>query len=245
MIDGDSLTVEDTKDGTEYEVRLHGIDAPENGQPHCLQATRELAGLTDDAVFLMEILQQHDYYRRVVGILHLEDLSTTVNHQMVESGWAFAYTHFGTLPGILVSERKAKDNGIGVWQDGDDMIRPWEWRWGLRSLPDGPPVRSHTDVPPPPLRNIPRHLDDPVYSGEPLSYEDWLARPPVTSRFRSYRSGRRRRRTYTESNRVRNPTSFQRSRHKNKMPDWMGGLVLTFLILVVSVLCGVLYDRGS
>ena len=130
VIDGDSLIVEDLRTNEEYEVRLCGVDAPEHDQPYGPDATEFLAELSLEQFFSLVVNDPQDRYGRVIGTLYPELFRgnrNSLNHQMVEAGWAYSYTRYVKIPEIQEAERRARQNRYGVWQSAE-QVRPWTYR---------------------------------------------------------------------------------------------------------------------
>ena len=129
VIDGDSLRIRGDQ-GRNAEVRLHGIDAPEWGQPHNRAATRALSAMVSGEDVRLRVID-HDRYNRNVAMVYLSD-GTNVNVQMVEGGHAWWYRRYAaSYQGLEAAQRRAKSEGRGLWA-GDDPVPPWNWRRGKR-----------------------------------------------------------------------------------------------------------------
>ena len=126
--DGDSLLVRRTSGDTHsFDVRLHGIDAPEYDQPLGQRATDYLAHLTLDKSFYLEI-RSIDRYQRVVGVLYENDRRHSINRQMVEAGLAYNWPRYGRLYGAQVAEDAAKRQRLGLWGSPSEQVKPWVYR---------------------------------------------------------------------------------------------------------------------
>ena len=135
VIDGDSLVVLDCRSpDVEYEIRLFGIDAPEHGQPFGMEATDYLQRLVAEKVFHMDVVDI-DRFGRWVAILYEDRLHQSINRDMVEAGLAFNYDDYGNLYGAKASENRAKQAGLGIWQQEGGGVRPWDYRRGRRPEP--------------------------------------------------------------------------------------------------------------
>src|SRR3970040_793203 len=92
VADEDTLTVA-IRDAAQLRVRLYGIDAPEirhekkTAQPYGEEAKAVLMALTLGKTVKVEIIEI-DRYKRIVGIVHENDLN--INRQLVKDGndWA-------------------------------------------------------------------------------------------------------------------------------------------------------------
>jgi len=122
-IDGDSLRVRIA--GTEIELRLWGIDAPEKGQPGADEAQQALATLTVDrplTAFVVEV----DRFKR--PIVRLRSGAIDVNLRLIEAGWAWWFRRFApAMPAYGEAERKARAARRGLWRDPAPEA-PWDFR---------------------------------------------------------------------------------------------------------------------
>jgi endonuclease YncB( thermonuclease family) len=129
VIDGDTLTIGDE------DIRLIGIDAPEDGQV-CLDGTREwpcgeavaaaLEELTAGAEVRCEVYGR-DRYQRALAVCYADDVD--LNSAMVRAGAALAwYPESGAVPGpsYAAEQTVAESAGAGMWRGA--FIPPWEWR---------------------------------------------------------------------------------------------------------------------
>ena len=120
--DGDTITV--LVAGRDIRVRLHGIDAPERGQPfanasrHALEA--QVAGRE-----VRVIERGHDGYGRLLGRVHAG--TTDVNAEQVRAGYAWVFRRFVNDAALLALEAEARDGRRGLWRDPKAMP-PWRWR---------------------------------------------------------------------------------------------------------------------
>ena len=81
VADGDTLTV--LRDHTRYRIRLHGIDAPEKGQPYGSCAKKLMSELTSGQVVRVESTDR-DQYGRVVADVILPD-ERNLNRELVRA----------------------------------------------------------------------------------------------------------------------------------------------------------------
>jgi len=122
--DGDSVDVRDL-DGRTIRIRLHGIDAPEYGQPHFRGSTafvrRRLAGRPVRVVPIAI-----DRYDRLVGEIWLD--GRRFNSEIVRQGWAWFYRQYAEGDDELAAaESEARSNARGLWADPSPQP-PWIWR---------------------------------------------------------------------------------------------------------------------
>jgi endonuclease YncB( thermonuclease family) len=139
VMDGDTLKLE-TAEGTVLRVRLYGIDAPElqrvnrrtgeiskQGQPFGEEAYRALESRVINKKVRVDIVDI-DRYRRMVGIVHLDNRN--INLEMVREGWAWAYRQYLDRPyasEYLGAENEARSKRLGLWQQANPQP-PWEFR---------------------------------------------------------------------------------------------------------------------
>ena len=131
-VTGTARTIDgDTIDLGVVRIRLHGIDAPEAGQP-CARpngsqwrcgaaATNRLAGLVDGQQVRCEALDR-DAYGRVIGRCFHQDVD--LNALLVREGLAWAYIQFSE--DYLTEETEARQARLGIWQA--ETTPPWEYR---------------------------------------------------------------------------------------------------------------------
>ena len=124
ITDGD--TIEGLIDHVSVKVRLHGIDAPEKGQPFGDRAKQKTAELVFGKAVRV-IQRSTDRYGRVVGDIVLPD-GRRLNRELVRSGFAWWYRQYAKKDRELERlEEEARDARIGLWRD-NDPIPPWLWR---------------------------------------------------------------------------------------------------------------------
>ena len=137
MLDGDTISIGSTV------IRLHGIDAPENGQ-NCSGSTGAIFNCGSAAENMLKSLitdevncsgDSRDSYNRLIAVCSSGD--SEINRTMVLSGWSVAYRKFST--DYTTEEDQAKSAKRGVWAGQFEL--PWEFRasrWGdaTESAPD-------------------------------------------------------------------------------------------------------------
>lgn len=136
VIDGDSLEAKYA--GlfsflrSPFPVRLYGIDAPELAQPYGQDSRKQLEKLVRRGGIRMDV-RATDRYGRTVGLLYRRRRDRSVNVEMVRSGMAWWYRRYGGRDlGFPEAEAEAKRRRRGVWQHGDRIRRPWDYRADLR-----------------------------------------------------------------------------------------------------------------
>lgn len=135
VIDGDTIVI------MKERIRLHGIDAPEIKQI-CRNKNNtiymcgiiaknaldnfikiESSGYPEKKVYCY--YSERDKYKRIIGKCYVgKDSKFNLNHAMVFSGQAVAYTRYSN--DYIEAQNKAKKMGIGIWQG--EFILPEEWR---------------------------------------------------------------------------------------------------------------------
>jgi micrococcal nuclease len=142
--DGDSLVLK-TDTGIKVDVRLANIDSPETrkvtgrkadrmvtpAQPFGERARQAL----ESKVLLWRVLVEVDdidRYGRSVGVVFSR--GRNVNVEMVNEGWAWAYTgrfRGPYLPEYLSAESHARSLRLGLWRQARPEP-PWEFRRSTR-----------------------------------------------------------------------------------------------------------------
>ena len=109
--DGDTLTAL-TADKRQLKVRLHGIDAPELGQPFGQASKRALS----DLVFGKQVTLHTtgtDRYGRTLARVTVGDIE--VDAQMIATGHAWHYSRYDHTAALEAAERKARAARRGLW----------------------------------------------------------------------------------------------------------------------------------
>jgi endonuclease YncB( thermonuclease family) len=124
VLEGDVIRV--THDGKTEEIRLYGIDCPENGQdysPHARQAMSKLVLRRDVTLHMFG----KDKYGRPIADVVLPD-GTNVKHRLVKEGWCWWYPKHAPHDAELERlESEARDAKKGLWQD-PHPVPPWAYR---------------------------------------------------------------------------------------------------------------------
>jgi endonuclease YncB( thermonuclease family) len=135
VADGDTLTVL-RDDRTTERVRLHGIDAPERGQPFSDRARQFTATLAAGQRVRVEPTDR-DRHGRLVAELVLPD-GRQLTHAVVEAGYAWWFRRFAPADTTLARlEAEARAARRGLWADRRP-VPPWEWRAARRPQPFQP-----------------------------------------------------------------------------------------------------------
>ncbi|WP_417909428.1 thermonuclease family protein [Candidatus Electronema sp. PJ] len=111
----------------QQEIKLYGLDAPEDGQPFYQQAK--------------DMLKKHTYKKKITAKIYSQDSDGTdmavvftngknVNELMVKSGHAWVRRDLceeAFCDDWIESEEEAKSQGKGLWSD-PGRIPPWVWK---------------------------------------------------------------------------------------------------------------------
>lgn len=123
VVDGDTLDiVDDAK--AQHRVRVHGIDAPERGQPFSQKARGKLSELTFGKTVRVES-DGDDRYGRAIGRVFVGDAD--VELAMLDAGMAWHYVKYDSTPAYAAAEKAARAARRGLWSD-PHAVPPWEWR---------------------------------------------------------------------------------------------------------------------
>ncbi len=124
ITDGDTIKV--LKDGTEYKIRLRGIDCPEKSQPFGKQAKLFTSGLAfNKDVSVVENGQ--DRYGRLIADIILPD-HTSLSKDIIRAGYAWWYRQYAPKDrNLAYAETDAKLDGIGIWS-AQYTQAPWDYR---------------------------------------------------------------------------------------------------------------------
>lgn len=121
--DGDTLTVLDSSK-IQYNVRLHGIDAPEKAQAFGTKTKEALASLVFQKDVTVTVVDK-DRYGRFVGKVRQGD--TDVNMALVREGLCWRYTTYDKKGEYTAAQNEAKAARRGLWA-APELTPPWEFR---------------------------------------------------------------------------------------------------------------------
>jgi len=126
--DGDTIDV--LYGGRVVTVRLHGIDAPEIGQPFG-RASKQAASRYAFGTVARVRITDVDRYGRLVGEVNVA--GGELNEMLVRDGLAWWYRRYAPRDGRLESlERAARNANQGLWSR-PNPTPPWDWRRKQRS----------------------------------------------------------------------------------------------------------------
>jgi len=121
---GDSLLVSDAA-GQQIQIRLNGIDAPDEKQPYAKEAKEALAKLVQDQQLKIETSGE-DRYKRTIGNVLVGE--TNVNQKLVRDGWAWWFRRYAPDDKALeAAEKEAREAKRGLWAD-PSPVAPWDFR---------------------------------------------------------------------------------------------------------------------
>ena len=131
VVDADTIILNKEK------IRLHGIDAPETEQscyieeeawPCGKKATEYLKKLLEgvSTPSLLCKISSKDRYGRSIAVCYVGEIN--INRNLVENGWALAYSEYSK--DYIIYEKLASENKVGIWQGV--FVEPWDWRKGIR-----------------------------------------------------------------------------------------------------------------
>ncbi|ALA58357.1 thermonuclease family protein [Nitrospira moscoviensis] len=147
VIDGDDLIVR--HNGLNEDVRLYGIDCPEEGQAYGRRAKEFTTKL---AYHKTVTVQAHgsDAFGRTIADVILPD-GRLLNHQLVKAGLAWWFRRYAPDNEELATlENEARASKKELWRDADP-IPPWVFRKLRRGQPLDPSDFALLDRRPPSL----------------------------------------------------------------------------------------------
>jgi endonuclease YncB( thermonuclease family)/methylphosphotriester-DNA--protein-cysteine methyltransferase len=144
--DGDTVTVLD-RDGKKFNIRLHGIDAPELKQAYGATSQQNLSRMVlgkQVTIYWSKI----DKYRRTVGTIMLD--GKDVNIEQVKAGlaWHFKKYQDEQTPEERITyaaaEEAARAAVLGLWKD--KPLAPSDFRQAVKAKRWGPPPPEGTII---------------------------------------------------------------------------------------------------
>jgi endonuclease YncB( thermonuclease family) len=123
VIDGDTIVVR-SSDGSQREIDLREVDAPEIGQPYGEEAKKTLSNLLENQmnVTLQNSITGPDLREKANVIIGNKDAAMTMLWQ--GAAWAESRSFNSNHLGI---EKQAKKNKRGLWER-ENPTPPWDWR---------------------------------------------------------------------------------------------------------------------
>lgn len=124
MLDGDTIELAGGP-----VIRVHGIDAPEKGQPFGDESRAVATQLLLGKTVTIEAKEQ-DRFGRTVASVSLAD-GKSFGAEMVRLGMAWVFVRYTHDPELIRLEREAKAGKVGLWQQADPSP-PWDFRKSRR-----------------------------------------------------------------------------------------------------------------
>ncbi len=123
VVDGNTIQV--LKDGEEIEIRLEGIDAPEEGQAF-FEVSRN--GLTHAVLGKTAVihLTGRDLDNHLTGRVYLGEID--INLELVKAGLAWHNRPCSREKALIDAEKTARKAKKGLWQQRVRPIPPWKYR---------------------------------------------------------------------------------------------------------------------
>lgn len=122
IADGDSFTLK--RNNEELEIRLYGIDCPEQTQPLYRKAERFTSTMLQRGkIRLIEV--DKDRYGRRVAWVYIDSLC--LNEELVRHGLAWHYKHHSSDTSLARLEDSARTVKAGIWSD-PHAVPPWKFR---------------------------------------------------------------------------------------------------------------------
>ena len=122
--DGDSFSAR--IDGERVEVRIFGIDAPENGQPWSRRARRALEQRLAGKTVVFRPVETDPYGRLVAWV---EADGVCVACAQLRDGHVWVYRFYTDDAELIALEDDARGAGRGLWALPErGRVPPWDWR---------------------------------------------------------------------------------------------------------------------
>ena len=148
VLDGDTISI-----GVDV-IRLHGIDAPENGQ-NCKRSNGKSFNCGASAEKKLKVLTagevtctgtSRDNYERLIAVC--SNGVAEINTAMVLSGWALAYRKFSQ--DYIAEEDEAKAAERGLWAgrfESPTEFRANKWAAAAQEAPDSEcPIKGNINI---------------------------------------------------------------------------------------------------
>lgn len=122
VADGDTATLID-ENGNKYRIRFYGIDAPESDQEFGRESTIYVVRKILNKKVKVKV-EGIDKYRRVLGIIYIDDLN--LNEDLLKNGYAWVY-HYNQDAKYKSLMNEAKKNKLNLWENAN-AVDPYSWR---------------------------------------------------------------------------------------------------------------------
>ena len=127
IMDGDTITVLNSKTIQDVKIRLYGIDCPEKGQAFGKRAKQFTSKMVYGKVVEVKVMDT-DRYGRTVALVAVN--KQILNEELLKAGYAwvyYQYCHEMICHAWADYQFAAKLDKRGLWAD-PDPIPPWEFR---------------------------------------------------------------------------------------------------------------------
>ena len=123
--DGDTFILQ-PRQGEKLKVRIAYIDCPELNQPYGLEAKAFTLEWAKGKEVRVEVVNT-DRYGRAIGWVTAD--GETLNHLLIEKGYAWHFTRYSSDFQLASLERNARNAELGLWADYNP-VPPWDYRNG-------------------------------------------------------------------------------------------------------------------
>lgn len=120
VVDGDTIDVRVASTGERVRIRVHGIDAPERGEPFSQVALRFTRATVFSRVVTIEG-RDVDAYGRLVGRVRVDGVD--LSEALARAGLACHYRRYSDDPLLERAEADARAAGRGFWARGAQQPR--------------------------------------------------------------------------------------------------------------------------
>jgi len=127
IMDGDTITVLNSKTIKDVKIRLYGIDCPEKGQAFGKRAKQFTSKMVYGKVVEVKVMDT-DRYGRTVALVAVN--KQILNEELLKAGYAwvyYQYCHEMICHAWADYQFAAKLDKRGLWHD-PNSIPPWEFR---------------------------------------------------------------------------------------------------------------------
>jgi endonuclease YncB( thermonuclease family) len=106
------------------EIRLAGVDCPEEGQDFFAEAREFTAARALKKKVTVEV-SSFEGERQLIGRVAVEEMDLSL--PLVEEGLAWYYKETGADKSLAKAQKKAKKNKVGLWSQ-PNPVAPWIYR---------------------------------------------------------------------------------------------------------------------
>lgn len=139
IFDGDSFLVLPAQargKGSEIDVRLQDIDAPEKSQPYGSTARAALVDIIADRDVFVDVVGTDRYGRKIVRVFREPDQLDVIK-TLVRDGHVWVYRRKVNDASLIELEDAAREARRGLWAlPEEDQMPPWQYRYLRRKNKD-------------------------------------------------------------------------------------------------------------